>query len=360
MIASKTHTSIGRGWFARVCRLIAALGALGAAPAFADWAEVSEPIATHETWIYTPNAPMPGSAKHGLLVVLHGCMQDAEALKGFGNLTGAADRNGLVLALPEVGWDDQWIANNPSARPECWDYDRALDKRGHVKEISSLARTLINRPGLQIDPDHVYVVGLSSGGALSLLLGCAAPDIFAGVAAIAGPSVGSDQNNAAKPGAQIPRSNIKDAARMCSAWAAPKNPACLRTQIANIAYGAMDQDGPGDNSPNVIGYRGPGQYAVVSTEWSEENVKVLRGIYGIPDAARSVRLNGATAKEWPAGSPVRLAEIEIYGVGHGWPAGRDGHGGGAFIARKGLDYPSYIAEWFERHNARAGQPACHS
>jgi poly(3-hydroxybutyrate) depolymerase len=356
MIASKTCKLIGGGWFARVCRLIAGLGAVLAVPAFADWTEIPEPIATHETWIYTPNAPMPGSARHGLLVVLHGCDQDPEQLKTFGNLTGAADRNGLVLALPKVGLFDQWRSpTHPFIRPECWDYDRALDKRAHVPEITSLARTLINRADLRIDADHVYVVGLSSGGALSLLLGCAAPDVFAGVGAIAGPSVGSNEDDASEPGSSISSTNIEDAIRICTNLAEQKDPACLDTQIANIAYGDMDEDGHG-----CCEWWRPGQYPFVSIEWSKQNVEILRRLYALPRDGQEIALAGAEATEWSAGQRARLAEIKVYNVGHAWPSGKEDFGGGLWIARHGLDYPSYIADWFERHNVRAGQPGCHS
>jgi len=362
MITSKKHGCLGRRLSAWLCQLTAVLGALLALPALADWAD-PEPIAHHQTWVYTPNAPLPGSTRHGLLVVLHGCAQDAGALKSFGNLTGAAERNGLVLALPDVGWFDQWGIGDPrSPRPECWDYDRALDKQGHVQEVTDLARTLIQRGSLRIDPDHVYVVGLSSGGALSLLLGCAAPDVFAGVGAIAGPSVGSDQGHATDAGAKIPSNNIHHAVETCAHLAAQKNPLCLKTQIANIAFGEMDKDGPkAGYDITKDWWRGhPGQYQVASVEWGVQNVEILKDIYALPGGGQTVALDGATALEWPAGPHARLAEVEVYDVGHAWPSGKEDFGGGFWIARHGLDYPDYIADWFEKHNARAGQPGCHS
>jgi poly(3-hydroxybutyrate) depolymerase len=60
-------------------------------------------------------------------------------------------------------------------------------------QIINLTQTLLGRPTLNIDSTQVYIVGLSSGGALSLLLGCEAPDLFRRRGAIVGPSVESLQ-----------------------------------------------------------------------------------------------------------------------------------------------------------------------
>ena len=51
--------------------------------------------------------------------------------------------------------------------------------------------------------------------------------------------------------------------------------------MANIAYGDMDKNGPDADFP----YDGedinhPGQYAVVSVNWSDDNIRILRSIYG--------------------------------------------------------------------------------
>ena len=40
---------------------------------------------------------------------------------------------------------------------------------------------------------------------MALAVGCKAPDVFAGIGAIAGPSVGSSQNNALVEASGIPR-----------------------------------------------------------------------------------------------------------------------------------------------------------
>jgi len=56
------------------------------------------------------------------------------------------------------------------------------DASQHAADMINLTRILLGRMALNIDPVQVYVVGLSSGGALSLVLGCMAPDLYDGVA----------------------------------------------------------------------------------------------------------------------------------------------------------------------------------
>ena len=132
------------------------------------------------------------------MVVLHGCAQTHDQIKNGGNLEKAADDFGLVMAVPYVTQPDGYLL-------DCWDYDKGIaDDHGHVAEIIAVTKELTSRDGLNIDPIHVYVVGLSSGGALALKLGCKAPELFAGIGAIAGPSVGSNQWQATVDGGSIP------------------------------------------------------------------------------------------------------------------------------------------------------------
>jgi hypothetical protein len=76
-----------------------------------------------------------------------------------------------------------------------------------------------------------------------LLLGCEAPDLFAGVGAIAGPSVVSLQFGAT---GFVPSTNVANGITKCRGLAGSKS---FATQIANIAYGDMDKDGPNAEFP---------------------------------------------------------------------------------------------------------------
>ncbi len=328
---------------------------LSSPSAIADWAASAEEVVPdHPTWIFTPSAPLPNS-KHGLLIVLHGCAQSHDDLKQFGNLEGAANSNGLVAAVPSVG-SHPW-PGSPDVK--CWDYDGAADGSHHASDIIRLTQTLISRAALNIDPTQVFITGLSSGGALSLVIGCKAPDLFAGVGAIAGPSVGSSQSEAT---AFVPNTNVANATAKCRALAGDKAPS-LATQVANIAYGDMDLDGPDAEFRYTPGDTNhPGQYALVSINWSKDNIRILQTIYGTGTLTPAVNVQNGLGDEQDsaANGQIQLGELVAAKVGHAWPAGsgrpNNVSTGGLWIAQSGLSYAEYIAGWFGRNNLRANAP----
>jgi poly(3-hydroxybutyrate) depolymerase len=343
-------------------KLIAGLWLLAAlftsSTALAGWNTQSETIADHPTWIYTPDSTLANGDKRGLMVVLHGCAQTHDQIKNGGNLEKAADDFGLVMAVPYVTKKDRYLL-------DCWDYDKGIeDNHGHVAEITSITKELTLRDGLNIDPDHVYVVGLSSGGALALKLGCKAPDVFAGIGAIAGPSVGSNQLLATVDGAQIPDSNIPSAIRTCRSLAAARD-SYFATQIANVTYGDMDKNGPNQiiETPPCQ-QKHPGQNCVASIKWSEHNIKILREIYGTDQlgSKTSVQDGKGTERTAEANGETVLSLLVVHDVGHAWPAGSGKDNSdeyGQYIAQKGLNYSLYAAGWLIEHNRRSSAcPTC--
>lgn len=327
--------------------------------ALAGWATSQEVIQKHPTWIYTPGSTLKNSQSHGLLVVLHGCAQTNSDLKEFGNLEKAAEDNGLVLAVPFVG--EKYFGNE---QQKCWDYNGADDYSGHIKEITALARELKSRSELKIDSKQVYVVGLSSGASLSLLLGCSAPDLFSGIGALAGPSVGSNQYFAMNEGSMIPADNVSEAIETCKALSGGKA-GYLEKQIANIAYGDMDKNGPKDQFPYFGGSTGhPGQYSVVSTKWSKDNVQALQEIYGTGELGPPTDVQGGKGDEQSARArtdgATRLSLLVVHDVGHAWAAGtgkpNSVNSGGLWIAQQGLAYPSYVAQWLVANNRTNSPP----
>jgi len=336
----------------RICIFSCALAlVLSSRPALSDW---TPPAAgdPHTTWVYRPSSTLE-SGQHGLMLVLHGCSQANTDLKRFGHLEEAAEDGGIILAVPSVG--------SNAFGPGCWDYNGAADLHGYVQDMIALTRNLLSRPELNIDGNRVYAVGLSSGAALSLLLGCKAPDLFSGIGAIAGPSVGSNQLDALNPGLEIPSTNVAEAISTCKGLAGDKAP-FLADQVANIAYGDMDRDGPDATFKYTPGdTKHPGQYSVVSIKWSLDNISVLRNLYGADELSppRLIQDGRGIEQSASVAGATRLSLLVVHNVGHAWPAGsnnadRDGLGG-VWIAQEGLDYASYVTRWFLQ-NARRANP----
>ena len=130
---------------------------------------------------YLPaRAVRPGAP---LIVLLHGCGQDAADFAAEAGWTDLADRLHLPLLLPE-----QQEANN---RQRCFHwFHLAETRRGHGEAASIAAMVAAMTARLQSDRGRVFVAGLSAGGAMAAALLIAYPELFSAGASFAGLPVG--------------------------------------------------------------------------------------------------------------------------------------------------------------------------
>lgn len=114
-----------------------------------------------------------------LVVVLHGCTQSASSYNRGAGWTSAADEHGFALLFPE-----QQRANNPNL---CFNWFSPADAnrgRGEALSIIQMVQELCAKHAL--DPQRVYITGLSAGGAMTAAMLATYPEVFAGGAVIAG------------------------------------------------------------------------------------------------------------------------------------------------------------------------------
>ncbi|MFD1148284.1 extracellular catalytic domain type 1 short-chain-length polyhydroxyalkanoate depolymerase [Saccharothrix hoggarensis] len=111
-----------------------------------------------------------------LVVVLHGCTQDAR----YGTSSGwvsLADRLRFAVVLPQ-----QQSVNNAN---RCFNWFQAFDtSRGHG-EVASIA-SMVARTRADFGTSATYATGLSAGGAMTSALLATYPDVFAGGGVVAG------------------------------------------------------------------------------------------------------------------------------------------------------------------------------
>ena len=142
--------------------------------------------------------------------MLHGCTQNPDdfALGTGMNEAALASDEGFFVLYP---------AQNSQANPSrCWNWFKRSHQQRDLGEPALLAAMTCDViKGYAIDPQRVYVAGLSAGGAMAAILGDAYPDIFAAVGVHSGLAVGAakDVNSAFSAmksgGASAPKSNAK-------------------------------------------------------------------------------------------------------------------------------------------------------
>ncbi len=119
-----------------------------------------------------------------LVVMLHGCTQDADDFAIGTRMNELAEIYGFLVAYPE-----QARAANQS---RCWNWFKAAEQkrdRGEPSLVADATRSIIAELG--VDPARVFAAGLSAGGAAAAILGCTYPDLFAGIGVHSGLACGA-------------------------------------------------------------------------------------------------------------------------------------------------------------------------
>ena len=115
----------------------------------------------------------------GLVVFLHGCEQGVPEIDANSGWTDAANELGFIVLYPS-----QRVTNHPLL---CWNWYEPGDfgrDSGEAASIVALVGELVAQYG--VDPNRIFVSGVSSGGFMATSLGGSYPDLFSGVSAMAG------------------------------------------------------------------------------------------------------------------------------------------------------------------------------
>jgi len=239
---------------------------------------------------------LPAAAARGdrlpLMVMLHGCKQDAEVFAQGTRMNEIAERHDFIVLYPE-----QSRTANPYG---CWNWFQpaVLEGGGEAGAIVRIVRRVAK--AYPVDTTRVYVAGMSAGGAMASVLACRHGALFAACAVHSGLKYGAAASASAALAA------MRDGAPG-SAWELPRRAPFVPTLVI---HGDRDQTVDPVNAGQIIeqarlaaGNGAPAQALVESTR----RVAGARRPYVQRDYVRDGK--------------VVLRLIAVEGLDHAWSGG---------------------------------------
>ena len=264
---------------------------------------------------------VPPGLKRGapLVVVLHGCTQDAAGYDAGSGWSTLADAHGFAVLFPE-----QVRANNPSL---CFNWFTPEDTRrggGEAASIAAMIVAMAERHGTA----RAYVTGLSAGGAMASVMLATYPELFDGGAIIAG----------------LPYAGVSGVPAAMEAMRGGR----MAGETALVAR-VRAQSALGGPWPRVSVWHGDAD-ATVAPGNADATVTQWLGVHGLREAdGRSDVVDGAAHRTWRGADGRALVESwRVPGMGHGTPiAAADGCGvAGPYMLEAGVCSTRRVAEFW--------------
>ena len=184
-----------------------------------------------------PLVPSSGaSVSVPLVVMLHGCKQDAPDFARGTSMNELAAKTPCMVLYPE---------QLPKANQmRCWNWFDSEHQGRHAGEpamLAALTRQVI--ASYPVDPTRVYIAGLSAGGAMAAIVAAHNPDLFAAVGVHSG----------LPPGAAHDVMSAFSAMRSGGRSSVPGDPAALKDVMPTIVFhGAADRTVHPDNGDQIV------------------------------------------------------------------------------------------------------------
>ncbi|GAA2446987.1 extracellular catalytic domain type 1 short-chain-length polyhydroxyalkanoate depolymerase [Streptomyces macrosporus] len=239
---------------------------------------------------YLPD-DLPANAP--VVLVLHGCTQDATGFATSSGWRSYADARGFALVAAQ-----QETANNAS---RCFNWFQSGDTaRGQGEALSLRQMVAHTVAAVDADPSRVYVAGFSGGGAMAASLLAAYPDVFAGGAILAGVPHGC-------------------ATSMVQAFGC-MNPGTTKTAAQWGDLVRKQYPGYGGPWPTVSIWHGTSDTTVVPAN-AGESVKQWTNVHGTDataDGSASLP-GGVTRKTYEGSGGTVVRDYRVSGMGHAVP-----------------------------------------
>ncbi len=237
-----------------------------------------------------------------LVVMLHGCGQDAEALAASSRMNLVAAREHFLVLYPEQ--------DRLSNAAGCWNwYDtrsgRAQAEAGSID--AAIKQVCLLQP---VDPERIALAGLSAGAGMAALLALRHPERFRAIAMHSGIAPG------------VAHSSATALMAMCGQRAAPMPPARLATEV---------------RLPGLLVIQGSSDPVVAPSNGAEAvRLWAARGgaKAGKPRIVQRGARYAAAITDYRSRGRLVATLCEVKGLGHAWSGGAAGH---AYSDPKGPD-----------------------
>jgi poly(hydroxyalkanoate) depolymerase family esterase len=283
----------------------------------------SEPTGSYEYWTYTPRRYRP-SKPAPLVVVVHGCNTTAVEQIRANDAERLAEREGFVLMYPDFrneldpepdsgeSTNDSLVGTHPA---RCWRamYDAVGDTQrglGDPAAIANMTKAVMTQ--VRIDPNRVYVVGMSSGAMMTSVLGATYPDLYAAIGVVAGCAYLD------APSCLARSTTDPDLAVAQAHAAVTQMGAAARVVPVVDLHGDADDTVPYASSATVI------------RQWLMTDNLVRAGA---PDGPFPLHPTSRVTRKWAGGRAYTVdsyrdrggclvgQHVRVHGMGHFWPGG---------------------------------------
>lgn len=250
-----------------------------------------------------------------LVVMLHGCTQSPDDFAAGTQMNLLAEDQKLLVAYP---------AQSQAANAQkCWNWFNASDQRrdsGEPALIAGITRQIMR--DYSVDPERVYVAGLSAGGAAAAIMGMTYPDLYAAIGVHSGLTCGAAKD--------IP--SAFQAMRQGGATGVPgRRSASGRTVPTIVFHGDQDKTVNPLNGNQVIA-----QFSGMAGPLQSD---LIRG-----NAAGGLAYTRAV--QFDSESKPVFEHWVVHGAGHAWSGGSRS---GSYTEPRGPDASREMLRFFMEH-----------
>ena len=264
---------------------------------------------------YAEQQPVP------LVVMLHGCTQSPDDFAAGTRMNTLSEERNCIVCYPA-----QTTGANGS---RCWNWFNSAEQRrdrGEPSLIAGITRQVMR--DYAVDPQRVYVAGLSAGGALAATMGELYPDLFAAIGVHSGLACGA----ASDVGSAFAAMQRGSHAAVKASGASARNTTRREAVPAIVFHGDKDSTVHPSNGDHVIAQA----MHSAALRTTVENATVPGG-HGYRRTLHRDREGNIVLEQW-----------NVHGAGHAWSGGSPS---GSYTDPRGPDASREMLRFFlEHHN----------